>query len=423
MKIDHIYQLFEQSSGVCTDTRSLDENQLFFALKGPSFNGDDFALKAIKNGALYAIVSEHCKEKNDKIIPVSDPLKTLQDLAKFHRDRLEIPVIGLTGSNGKTTTKELINAVLSSEYKTLCTQGNLNNHIGVPLTLLGLQPSHEIAIIEMGANHQGEIAELCRIANPNLGLITNFGKAHLEGFGTIEGVIKGKSELYEHLIHVGGVIFFNEEDSIQKERLATYDNRSSYGLVEEADTYLELLQTAPTLTLKWENLELSSSLFGEYNALNIAAALAIASFFEVDPTSVQKSINNYQAKQMRSEVRTINGKQLFLDAYNANPSSLKVSLETFKSLNWENTALVIGDMFELGEEAEKEHRAIVDLIIALGFDEVYLVGKHFQQTNHPFKGFETTTDLLENFPESLRDKNIYLKASRSMTLEKVLDKL
>jgi len=423
MKIDHIYQLFEQSSGVCTDTRSLDENQLFFALKGPSFNGDDFALKAIKNGALYAIVSEHCKEKNDKIIPVSDPLKTLQDLAKFHRDRLEIPVIGLTGSNGKTTTKELINAVLSSEYKTLFTQGNLNNHIGVPLTLLGLQPSHEIAIIEMGANHQGEIAELCRIANPNLGLITNFGKAHLEGFGTIEGVIKGKSELYEHLIHVGGVIFFNEEDSIQKEKLATYDNRSSYGLVEEADTYLELLQTAPTLTLKWENLELSSSLFGEYNALNIAAALAIASFFEVDPTSVQQSINNYQAKQMRSEVRTINGKQLFLDAYNANPSSLKVSLETFKSLNWENTALVIGDMFELGEEAEKEHRAIVDLIIALGFDEVYLVGKHFQQTNHPFKGFETTTDLLENFPESLRDKNIYLKASRSMTLEKVLDKL
>jgi len=423
MKIDHIYQLFEQSSGVCTDTRSLDENQLFFALKGPSFNGDDFALKAIKNGALYAIVSEHCKEKNDKIIPVSDPLKTLQDLAKFHRDRLEIPVIGLTGSNGKTTTKELINAVLSSEYKTLCTQGNLNNHIGVPLTLLELQPSHEIAIIEMGANHQGEIAELCRIANPNLGLITNFGKAHLEGFGTIEGVIKGKSELYEHLIHVGGVIFFNEEDSIQKEKLATYDNRSSYGLVEEADTYLELLQTAPTLTLKWENLELSSSLFGEYNALNIAAALAIASFFEVDPTSVQQSINNYQAKQMRSEVRTINGKQLFLDAYNANPSSLKVSLETFKSLNWENTALVIGDMFELGEEAEKEHRAIVDLIIALGFDEVYLVGKHFQQTNHPFKGFETTTDLLENFPESLRDKNIYLKASRSMTLEKVLDKL
>ena len=423
MKIDHIYQLFEQSSGVCTDTRSLDENQLFFALKGPSFNGDDFALKAIKNGALYAIVSEHCKEKNDKIIPVSDPLKTLQDLAKFHRDRLEIPVIGLTGSNGKTTTKELINAVLSSEYKTLCTQGNLNNHIGVPLTLLGLQPSHEIAIIEMGANHQGEIAELCRIANPNLGLITNFGKAHLEGFGTIEGVIKGKSELYEHLIHVGGVIFFNEEDSIQKEKLATYDNRSSYGLVEEADTYLELLQTAPTLTFKWENLELSSSLFGEYNALNIAAALAIASFFEVDPTSVQQSINNYQAKQMRSEVRTINGKQLFLDAYNANPSSLKVSLETFKSLNWENTALVIGDMFELGEEAEKEHRAIVDLIIALGFDEVYLVGKHFQQTNHPFKGFETTTDLLENFPESLRDKNIYLKASRSMTLEKVLDKL
>lgn len=423
MKIDKIYQLFQQSSGVCTDTRSLKNNQLFFALKGPSFNGDNFALEAIKNGASYAIVSEHCRDKNDQLIHVSDPLKTLQDLARFHRDRFEIPVIGLTGSNGKTTTKELINAVLSSEYETLCTQGNLNNHIGVPLTLLGLQPSHEMAIIEMGANHQGEIAELCKIANPNLGLITNFGKAHLEGFGGIEGVIKGKSELYQHLIHVGGVIFFNEEDSIQKEKLAAYDNRSSFGLVEEADTCLELLHSEPTITLKWENLELSSSLFGKYNALNLSAAIAIASFFEVDPISVQKSIKNYQAKQMRSEIRTINGKQLFLDAYNANPSSLKVSLETFKSMNWKNTALVIGDMFELGEDVDKEHRAIVDLIILLGFDEVYLVGKHFQQTNHPFNGFESTADLLENFPESLRDKNIYLKASRSMTLEKVLDRL
>ncbi len=423
MKIDKIYQLFQQSSGVCTDTRSLKNNQLYFALKGPSFNGDNFALEAIKNGASYAIVSEHCRDKNDQLIHVSDPLKTLQDLARFHRDRFEIPVIGLTGSNGKTTTKELINAVLSSEYETLCTQGNLNNHIGVPLTLLGLQPSHQMAIIEMGANHQGEIAELCKIANPNLGLITNFGKAHLEGFGGIEGVIKGKSELYQHLIHVGGVIFFNEEDSIQKEKLAAYDNRSSFGLVEEADTCLELLHSEPTITLKWENLELSSSLFGKYNALNLSAAIAIASFFEVDPISVQKSIKNYQAKQMRSEIRTINGKQLFLDAYNANPSSLKVSLETFKSMNWKNTALVIGDMFELGEDADKEHRAIVDLIILLGFDEVYLVGKHFQQTNHPFNGFESTADLLENFPESLRDKNIYLKASRSMTLEKVLDRL
>ena len=423
MKIDIIYQLFQRSSGVCTDTRSLDKNQLFFALKGPSFNGDDFALEAIKNGASYAIVSEHCKDKNDKFIPVSDPLKTLQELARFHRDRFEIPVIGLTGSNGKTTTKELINAVLSSEYETLCTQGNLNNHIGVPLTLLRLQPSHEIAIIEMGANHQGEIAELCRITNPNLGLITNFGKAHLEGFGGIEGVIKGKSELYKHLINAGGIIFFNQEDPIQKEKLGDYNNRSSYGLVEEADTCLELLHSEPTITLKWENLELSSSLFGKYNALNLSAAVAIASFFEVDPTSVQKSIKNYQAKQMRSEIRTINGKQLFLDAYNANPNSLKVSLETFKSLNWKNTALVIGDMFELGEDTDKEHRAIVDLIISLGFNEVYLVGKHFQQTNHPFKGFESTADLLEKFPESLRDKNIYLKASRSMTLEKVLDRL
>ena len=423
MKIDIIYQLFQRSSGVCTDTRSLDKNQLFFALKGPSFNGDDFALEAIKNGASYAIVSEHCKDKNDKFIPVSDPLKTLQELARFHRDRFEIPVIGLTGSNGKTTTKELINAVLSSEYETLCTQGNLNNHIGVPLTLLRLQPSHEIAIIEMGANHQGEIAELCRITNPNLGLITNFGKAHLEGFGGIEGVIKGKSELYKHLIHAGGIIFFNQEDSIQKEKLRDYNNRSSYGLVEEADTCLELLHSEPTITLKWENIELSSSLFGKYNALNLSAAIAIASFFEVDPISVQKSIKNYQAKQMRSEIRTINGKQLFIDAYNANPSSLKVSLETFKSLNWKNTALVIGDMFELGEDADKEHRAIVDLIILLGFDEVYLVGTHFQQTNHPFNGFESTADLLEKFPESLRDKNIYLKASRSMTLEKVLDRL
>jgi UDP-N-acetylmuramoyl-tripeptide--D-alanyl-D-alanine ligase len=423
MKIDELYELFKQSSGVCTDTRNLEKNQLFFALKGPSFNGDDFALEAINRGASYAIVSERCLDKNDKIIPVSDPLKTLQDLARLHRDHFEIAVIGLTGSNGKTTTKELINAALSSEYETLCTKGNLNNHIGVPLTLLKLQSTHEIAIIEMGANHQGEIAELCEIANPNLGLITNFGKAHLEGFGGIEGVIKGKSELYQHLIHLGGVIFFNEEDLIQKEKLATYDNRSSYGLVKEADTYLELLQTEPTITLKWKNLELSSSLFGKYNALNLSAAAAIAHFFELDPISVQQSLSNYRAKHMRSEIRTINGNQLFLDAYNANPSSLKVSLETFKSLKWQNTALVIGDMFELGAESEKEHKAIVDLIITLGFEEVYLVGKHFQKVNHPFKGFQSTAELLENFPDMLKNKNIYLKASRSMALEKVLDRL
>ncbi|MGB0790764.1 MAG: UDP-N-acetylmuramoyl-tripeptide--D-alanyl-D-alanine ligase [Flavobacteriaceae bacterium] len=423
MKIDELYELFKQSSGVCTDTRNLEKNQLFFALKGPSFNGDDFALEAINKGALYAIVSKNCTENSERIIPVEDPLKALQKLARLHRDQFEIPVIGLTGSNGKTTTKELINAVLSSEYETLCTKGNLNNHIGVPLTLLKLQSTHEIAIIEMGANHQGEIAELCEIANPNLGLITNFGKAHLEGFGGIEGVIKGKSELYQHLIHLGGVIFFNEEDSIQKEKLATYDNRSSYGLVKEADTYLELLQTEPTITLKWKNLELSSSLFGKYNALNLSAAVAIAHFFELDPISVQQSLSNYRAKHMRSEIRTINGNQLFLDAYNANPSSLKVSLETFKSLKWQNTALVIGDMFELGAESEKEHKAIVDLIITLGFEEVYLVGKHFQKVNHPFKGFESTAELLENFPDMLKNKNIYLKASRSMTLEKVLDRL
>ena len=423
MKIDELYELFKQSSGVCTDTRNLEKNQLFFALKGPSFNGDDFALEAINKGASYTIVSKNCNEKSERIIRVEDPLKTLQKLARLHRDHFEIAVIGLTGSNGKTTTKELINTVLSSEYETLCTKGNLNNHIGVPLTVLRLQSTHEIAIIEMGANHQGEIAELCEIANPNLGLITNFGKAHLEGFGGIEGVIKGKSELYQHLIHVGGVIFFNEEDSIQKEKLATYDNRSSYGLAKEADTYLELLQTEPTITLKWKNLELSSSLFGKYNALNLSAAVAIAHFFELDPILVQQSLSNYHAKQMRSEIRTINGKQLFLDAYNANPSSLKVSLETFKSLKWQNTALVIGDMFELGIESEREHRAIVDLIITLGFEEVYLVGKHFQQTNHPFKGFESTAELLENFPDLLRSKNIYLKASRSMTLEKVLDQL
>ena len=423
MKIDELYELFKQSSGVCTDTRNLEKNQLFFALKGPSFNGDDFALESINKGALYAIVSKNCTENSERIIPVEDPLKALQKLARFHRDQFEIPVIGLTGSNGKTTTKELINAALSSEYETLCTKGNLNNHIGVPLTLLKLQSTHEIAIIEMGANHQGEIAELCKIANPNLGLITNFGKAHLEGFGGIEGVIKGKSELYQHLIHLGGVIFFNEEDSIQKEKLATYDNRSSYGLVKEADTYLELLQTEPTITLKWKNLELSSSLFGKYNALNLSAAVAIAHFFELDPISVQQSLSNYRAKHMRSEIRTINGNQLFLDAYNANPSSLKVSLETFKSLKWQNTALVIGDMFELGAESEKEHKAIVDLIITLGFEEVYLVGKHFQKVNHPFKGFESTAELLENFPDMLKNKNIYLKASRSMTLEKVLDRL
>ena len=422
MQIAELHQIFSESTGIATDTRTLTPGQLFFALKGPTYNADEFAISALDKGASYAIASLDCSTDHPKIIKVPDTLKTLQQLANYHRLQFEIPVIAITGSNGKTTTKELIGAVLSSGYTTLITEGNLNNHIGVPLTLLNLNKSHEIAIIEMGANHQGEIATLSEIAVPNFGLITNFGKAHLEGFGGFEGVIKGKSELYNNLIASEGVIFYNKQDPKQRELLASYDNALSYGLQEEAEVFIDLIQSAPTIKARWNGTEFTSSLFGTYNATNIAAAIAVGVFFELETTQITTAIEAYTGKQMRSEIRNHKNQKIFLDAYNANPTSMAESLSVFKALEWQNAAVIVGDMFELGADAPLEHQRLVEHIESLGFEQVILVGKHFCNTSNSFHCFATTEELIES-KELIVGKNLFLKGSRSMALERVLEHL
>lgn len=422
MQIAELHQIFSESTGIATDTRTLTPGQLFFALKGPTYNADEFAISALDKGASYAVASLDCSTDHPKIIKVPDTLKTLQQLANYHRLQFEIPVIAITGSNGKTTTKELIGAVLSSGYTTLITEGNLNNHIGVPLTLLNLNKSHEIAIIEMGANHQGEIAALSEITVPNFGLITNFGKAHLEGFGGFEGVIKGKSELYNNLIASEGVIFYNKQDPKQTELLASYDNALSYGLQEEAEVFIDLLQSTPTIKARWNGTEFTSSLFGTYNATNIAAAIAVGVFFELETTQIITAIEAYTGKQMRSEIRITNNQKIFLDAYNANPTSMAESLTVFKALKWPNTTVIVGDMFELGADAPLEHERLVEHIESLGFEQVILVGKLFCKTSNSFHCFETTEELIEN-KELIVGKNLFLKGSRSMALERILEHL
>jgi UDP-N-acetylmuramoyl-tripeptide--D-alanyl-D-alanine ligase len=427
MKLHDLHALFLKSNGVCTDTRNLAKGQLFFALKGPSFNANDFALQAIEKGAIGVVVDSDFEEDHANLIKVPDPLSLLQQLANYHRNTFNIPVLGLTGSNGKTTTKELISLVLDQKFKTLTTKGNLNNHIGVPLTLLGLNTSHEIAVIEMGANHQGEIALLASIAEPTHGLITNFGKAHLEGFGGIQGVIKGKQELYQNLFAKKGAIFYNEKDPIQVEALKGYSLKIPYqlGKAEPSKTKntLEMLQESPQLMLRYKGLEMQSQLFGVYNALNIAAAIAIGDYFEVPLSLAAEAISSYIPSNMRSEILEINGKRILLDAYNANPSSMESAIKLFKSFHWSNKALILGDMFELGEDAVEEHQKIVNLLQELTFEQVYLVGSHFASTASKFETFHSTEELLAQFPPALRSSELLIKGSRGMALERLLDKL
>ncbi len=321
----------------------------------------------------------------------------------------------------------MISAVLSQKFKTLTAKGNLNNHIGVPLTLLELDSTHEIAVIEMGANHQGEIALLASIAEPTHGLITNFGKAHLEGFGGVEGVIKGKQELYKNLFTREGVIFFNENDPIQVEALKAYPSKVAYQLAQpktsnRADA-LELIQESPTLRLRYQGLTFESPLFGSYNATNIAAAMGIGAYFNVSLSSAAEAIAQYVPSNMRSEIVELNGQRLLLDAYNANPSSMESAIRLFHSFNWSKKALILGDMFELGEDAAAEHQKIVDLLNTLSFDQVYLVGLHFSAATSNFTTYRSTEDLLNQFPDELKEFNLMIKGSRGMALERVIEKL
>ena len=427
MNIEKLYQHFKECTTVCTDTRKIEKDCLFFALKGDNFNGNEFAGHALASGAKYCVVDEKQFAKNDRYILVENVLETLQELSTFHRNELKIPIIALTGSNGKTTTKELINAVMSQKYKTTATQGNLNNHIGVPLTLLQMNQDTDISIVEMGANHPKEIGMLCDIAQPDYGLITNFGKAHLEGFGSIEGVIKAKSELYDYLMAHQKTIFVNENDDLQVRQTLDSKNVYKFGLLTSLDTMLELIDTQPYVTLKFNDSVIKSQLTGAYNFNNIAVAIAIGSYFEVDPKLIIQAIEDYKPTNNRSQLLEKGSNTILLDAYNANPTSMLAALENFKQLHQENKILFLGDMFELGQTSESEHQYIVDYSEKNDLGNVFLVGENFFKTKvklEKIKKFKTFEDLKTHLQtDPIKDSFLLIKGSRGMALERILELL
>ena len=416
MKIANLYKLYCQHFLVDTDTRNIRKNTLFFALKGDNFNGNSFAEEALKLGASFAIVDEEAYETKENIILVNNVLETLQQLANYHRRHLKIPIIGLTGSNGKTTTKELIHVVLNKKHNTQATKGNLNNHIGVPLTLLSMTDKTELGVVEMGANHLKEIALLCAISEPDFGYITNFGKAHLEGFGGMEGVIKGKSELYAFLKENDKTVFVNPDDEIQVEK--TQEINTINFKVEA----LRFSEANPFVKLSYNNNTIQSNLIGAYNYSNIAAAITIGAYFKVSDEAIKEAIESYVPKNNRSQIIETKNNKIILDAYNANPSSMKVALENFAAINAETKVVILGDMFELGDESLQEHQAIVDLAISLNFETTFFVGENFNQIKtdaHQFKTYELLEDYIKKNP--LENQSILIKGSRGMRLERVLD--
>jgi len=422
MKIKEIHQHFLNSSGISTDTRNIKSNSLFFALKGDHFNGNEFAHLALDKGACKVIIDEK-KFMNDHSILVPNVLKTLQELASFHRTYLNIPIIALTGSNGKTTTKELVNVVLSKKFKTVATSGNFNNHIGVPLTLLNMDKSTELGIVEMGANHPGEIELLCTITKPDYGYITNFGKAHIEGFGSLEGVIKSKSELYQYLRATNKTVFVNDNDKNQKKK-SEHIKKFTFGN-ESQNCAPQLIDSSNELLLLFEGLTIQSHLIGHYNFNNIAAAITMGSYFGVDLMNIKKAIESYVPNNNRSQIIKKETNTIILDAYNANPTSMMAALKNFIQSSSPNKIVFLGDMFELGVTSEEEHQYISDYIEKYLDGQCYLIGNAFYKTTSNVKNikkypsFENLKPVLES--TSFSNTHVLIKASRGMALERILN--
>ncbi|MFY8068485.1 MAG: UDP-N-acetylmuramoyl-tripeptide--D-alanyl-D-alanine ligase [Flavobacterium sp.] len=425
MTIDKIHSLFLECNSVATDTRKIEKDSLFVALKGEKFDANTFTKEALEKGAKYVIIDNANYYLDHRTILVENALETLQELAKYHRTFLAIPIIALTGSNGKTTTKELIHAVLSQQYKTLATIGNLNNHIGVPLTLLRLTKETEIGIVEMGANHQQEIAFLCSIAQPDFGYITNFGKAHLEGFGGVEGVIKGKSELYDFLSETNKTVFVNIDDPIQNQKTTNGKRYTFSALNTDANVSIESIKADPMVTIGYNGLVINSNLIGLYNANNINAAITIGNYFKVEGIDIKKAIENYIPENNRSQLIQKNGNEIILDAYNANPSSMNAALTNFIQLEQTNKIALLGDMFELGTESPEEHAKIIELLTSQSQITTYFVGNDFynNQINQPhLKFFKTFEDFSSFLKSNIPSKSLILiKGSRGMALERTLD--
>lgn len=427
ISIEKLYQLYLNFPDVCTDTRKITKDCFFVALKGGNFDGNAFANEALNGGAALALVDDPSVCADHRFILVEDALKALQDLASYHRRKLNIPVIAIVGSNGKTTSKELISSVLSQSKNILFTPGNFNNHIGLPLTLLMLKESHQLAVIEMGANHVNENALLCEIALPDYGLVTNNGKDHLEGFGSIEGVIQSNKELYDFLKANNGTAFVNIQDSKLMEMSLGIENRITYSgnhkdkfSAADYSFYAQILQ--PKITFSLDGVEIESSLSGDYNFDNIMAAVAIGLHFGLSEDEIKAGIEAYKPSNLRSQLIEKTENKIFLDAYNANPSSMELSIRNFIQMDGPNKLLILGDMFEMGKYEAEEHQSISDYCKNISGIEVWLVGKAFYKTNSLFRKFEQTSDVIEELKSNpISSRFVFLKGSRGMKLESLID--
>ncbi len=431
-----LYQIFQQYPIICTDSRNCPRNSIFFALKGDNFDANSFASQALENGCVFAVIDDEKYATDERYILVDNVLTALQQLATKHRKIVGTKVIGITGTNGKTTTKELIASVLSEKFNVLFTQGNLNNHIGVPLTLLQIKPEHEIAVIEMGANHLGDIKELSEIAYPDYGLVTNVGKAHLEGFGSFEGVQKTKAELYDNILAQGKGIFINSDnlyllEMASKAGFAIENNANviTYSLQpdsSEAQVIGKVSACSPFLEMECsvsgQTIDLKTKLIGAYNAENVLAAVSIAWHQGMNLAEIKAGIEKYSPTNNRSQLTITERNTLIADAYNANPTSLKAAIQNFGTMSVSPKIMIIGDMFELGSQSEEEHQAIIELINQYVFDKVYLVGSRFQKTKSKYATYETVEELIEevNKNELLNKNYILIKGSRGVKLEKVI---
>ena len=425
MQIKELYELFLAHPSVETDTRKLKAGDIFFALKGPNFDANQFAQKALLDGAAYTVVDEYDGPDDSRILKVTDVLNSLQELAKYHRQQFNIPFIAITGSNGKTTTKELVHEVLSSTFKTYTTQGNLNNHIGIPLTILKVKADAEIAIIEMGANHQKEIEAYCQYTLPTHGIITNCGKAHLEGFGGEAGVRKGKGELFDYLKAVKGTVFImNDYEYLQEiakgmAEIKTYGTRDAEitGEVKNSAGFLEVL-----ITKGAEIDTIYTQLIGEYNLPNVLAAVAVGKYFKVADEKIKLALENYTPSNSRSQLIEKGSNKIILDAYNANPSSMKAAIENFAKMEGGNKVLLLGGMMELGAESIAEHQNIISLIDNYKWKAVVLVGGDYHKLKHSYVNFENATQAREWLQQqNFTNTQLLVKGSRSMQMEKVLE--
>ena len=432
MLIEEIYKIYQQFPSIQTDTRKLQQDDLFFALKGPNFNGNLYAAEALNKGAAYVFVDEEITFTDKRVIQTENALETLQDLAHFHRQQFntlrggksDIPFIAITGSNGKTTTKELLHAVLSTTYKTYTTEGNLNNHIGIPLTILKVKPDAQIVVIEMGANHLHEIAGYCEYAMPNYGLITNIGKAHLEGFGSVENVKKGKGELFDYLRNNEGKAFVNSDDAAVVALTNDLNKKVFYG-ISGKDYRGKIIKSDPFPEIQVEGeppINIQTNLAGDYNFANVLAAVAIGKYFKIENKKIKIAIENYRPSNSRSQLIKIGSNTVILDAYNANPGSMKAAIENFANLKGASKILLLGSMMELGKESKKEHADLISLINQFKWEKVVLVGKNFNELDHDYISYENSSQAKEWLEDQHFENTMMLiKGSRSMQMEKVLE--